>query len=119
MARTLHDHAIFAALGEFIRTHDYRRWVGIMGGHALSRTDAMYRQIVFLSKQLTEQGFFMLSGGGPGAMEATHLGASVRQWGLMVACTYHPELGRHRYWPPASDGGRTRSRCPCSSCQWP
>lgn len=75
LARTLHDHAIYAALGEFFRTHDYRRWVGIMGGHALSRTDAMYRQIVFLSKQLTEQGFFMLSGGGPGAMEATHLGA--------------------------------------------
>lgn len=35
----------------------------------------MYRQIVLLSKQLTEQGFIMLSGGGPGAMEATHLGA--------------------------------------------
>lgn len=75
LARTLHDHAIYAALGEFVRVHDYYRFVGIMGGHALSRTDAMYRQIVFLSKKLTEQGFFMLSGGGPGAMEATHVGA--------------------------------------------
>ena len=35
----------------------------------------MYRQIVFLSKRLTEQGFYLLSGGGPGAMEATQLGA--------------------------------------------
>ena len=32
-------------------------------------------QKVLLSKQLTENGFYMLSGGGPGAMEATHLGA--------------------------------------------
>ncbi len=75
MARTLHDHGISAALGEFFRNHDCLHCVGIMGGHALLRTDAMYRQIVFLSKQLTEQGFCMLSGGGPGAMEATHLGA--------------------------------------------
>ena len=81
LARTLHDHAIYAALGEFVRTHDYRRWVGIMGGHALSRTDAMYRQIVFLSKKLTEEGFYMLSGGGPGAMEATHLGAWLAGYG--------------------------------------
>ena len=75
MARTLHDHAIYAALGEFVRTHDFRRWVGVMGGHALKRTDSMYHQIVFISKRLTEQGFYMLSGGGPGAMEATHVGA--------------------------------------------
>ena len=75
MARTLHDHGIFAALGEFFRVHNYLKFIGVMGGHALLRTDSMYRQIVFLSKRLTEQGFFMLSGGGPGAMEATHLGA--------------------------------------------
>ena len=35
----------------------------------------LYRQIVFLSKRLTEMGFIMVSGGGAGAMEATHLGA--------------------------------------------
>ena len=75
MARTLHDHAIYVALGEFFRTHDYLKFIGVMGGHAILRTDSMYRQIVFLSKKLTEQGFYMLSGGGPGAMEATHLGA--------------------------------------------
>ena len=46
-----------------------------MGGHALLRTDPMFARIVMLSKRLTEEGFCMLSGGGPGAMEATHLGA--------------------------------------------
>lgn len=75
IARTLHDQGIYVALGEFFRTHDCRQCVGVMGGHALLRTDYMYREIVFLSKRLTEQGFYMLSGGGPGAMEATHLGA--------------------------------------------
>lgn len=75
LARTLHDQGMYIALGEFFRVHNYLKCIGVMGGHALLRTDDMYRQIVFLSKRLTEQGFYMLSGGGPGAMEATHLGA--------------------------------------------
>jgi predicted Rossmann-fold nucleotide-binding protein len=75
LARTLHDHGIHVALDEFFRQHDPRLCVGIMGGHALLRTDPMYKKVVLLSKRLTEQGFIMLSGGGPGAMEATHLGA--------------------------------------------
>jgi len=75
LARSLHDHCIMRALDDFLSKHDSRKNIGIMGGHALLRTDAMYRQIVLLSKRLTELGFLMLSGGGPGAMEATHLGA--------------------------------------------
>ena len=75
MAHTLHDHGVYVALGEFFRSHNYLKCIGIMGGHAMLRTDSKFRQIVFLTKQLTEQGFCMLSGGGPGAMEATHLGA--------------------------------------------
>ena len=62
-------------LYNFIVGHNYLKTVGVMGGHGLLRTDTMYRQIIFLSKQLTELGFLMVSGGGPGAMEATHLGA--------------------------------------------
>ena len=75
LARSLHDHGIHTALREFMEEHDPHRCVGIMGGHALLRTDKMYRDIAWLSKRLTEEGFIMLSGGGPGAMEATHLGA--------------------------------------------
>ena len=75
LARTLHDHGIHMALDAFFREHDSRRCIGIMGGHALLRTDPMYARIAMLSKRLTEEGFCMLSGGGPGAMEATHLGA--------------------------------------------
>ena len=46
-----------------------------MGGHGLLRTDEAYRQVVMVSKTLAENGCLMVSGGGPGAMEATHLGA--------------------------------------------
>jgi predicted Rossmann-fold nucleotide-binding protein len=74
-ARMLHDQGIKHALRDFVKARNYLQIVGVMGGHALSRTDGMYRQIVVLSKRLTELGFLMLSGGGPGAMEAANLGA--------------------------------------------
>ena len=75
LARTLHDHRIHLALDAFLADHDGRRCVGVMGGHTMLRTEPMYASIVMLSKRLTEEGFYMLTGGGPGAMEATHLGA--------------------------------------------
>ncbi|MBR1803536.1 MAG: hypothetical protein IJ775_01335 [Muribaculaceae bacterium] len=75
LARSLHDHGINIALDNFFTEHDPHLCLGIMGGHAMLRTDAMYKQITLLSKQLTELGFTLTSGGGPGAMEATHLGA--------------------------------------------
>jgi predicted Rossmann-fold nucleotide-binding protein len=75
LARTLHDHCIHRALDDFFDSHDHLLCIGVMGGHALLRTSSMYRSIAYLSKRLTQLGFFMLSGGGPGAMEATHLGA--------------------------------------------
>ena len=75
LARTFHDHGIHVALKSFLAEHNPRRCIGIMGGHAILRTDPMFTTVTLLSKHLTEDGFFMVSGGGPGAMEATHLGA--------------------------------------------
>lgn len=75
MLRSLHDQSIGGALDRFLARFDTKKIVGIMGGHALARNDLMYRKIVLLSKQLTEMGYLMTSGGGSGAMEATHLGA--------------------------------------------
>lgn len=75
LARTLHDHAMSNALNDFLKTIDEKRVVGIMGGHGLLRTETAYRDIVWVSKKLTENDCLMISGGGPGAMEATHLGA--------------------------------------------
>lgn len=75
LAQRLHDHSITDSLHEFISNYDERRLVAIMGGHKVKRTDAIYIQVAQLSKTLTESGYLMLSGGGPGAMEATHFGA--------------------------------------------
>lgn len=75
MARSIHDYCIRRALEQFMDGRNPLRCVGVMGGHGLKRTDEQFRQIVYISKRLTEEGFLMITGGGPGAMEATHLGA--------------------------------------------
>ena len=75
LARRLHDHSITDALYDFLENYDEKKVVAIMGGHSLLRTENMYLEIIKLSKKLTELGYLMISGGGPGAMEATHVGA--------------------------------------------
>lgn len=75
LARSLHDHFITYHLYKLLDRYDEKMVVGVMGGHARRRDDPMYRQIVYLSKKLTEMGRLMVTGGGPGAMEAAHLGA--------------------------------------------
>jgi predicted Rossmann-fold nucleotide-binding protein len=75
LGRSLHDRAIGDAMQDFLSRYDDRQVVAVMGGHALLRTDESYRKVVYISKVLTEKGKIMASGGGPGAMEATHVGA--------------------------------------------
>ena len=75
LARSLHDNSISTALHELLGNFDEKQVVGVMGGHDLLRSDPQFEQVARISKQLTEKGSIMISGGGPGAMEATHLGA--------------------------------------------
>ena len=77
LARRLHDHSVSQALSDFLAVEDRaRNAVAVMGGHDVLRaTDGPYAEIARLSRTLTREGFLMVSGGGPGAMEATHLGA--------------------------------------------
>jgi predicted Rossmann-fold nucleotide-binding protein len=72
LARRLHDHAISDALQEYLVG---KQVVAIMGGHSMGRDAPMYLEVARLSRQLVHEGFLPASGGGPGAMEATHLGA--------------------------------------------
>jgi len=72
LSRRLHDHSITDALDEIIKD---RKVVAVMGGHSLERANPFYKKIALISRALTKKGFLMVSGGGPGAMEATHLGA--------------------------------------------
>lgn len=75
LARSLHDHSINNALTDLLSNYREEDIVAVMGGHAILRTDKTYREVAALSKRLTERGKIMISGGGPGAMEAVHLGA--------------------------------------------
>ena len=75
LGRTMHDRAIGDAMREFLSRFDEHQVVAIMGGHAQLRTDASFRRVALIAKALTERGKLMASGGGPGAMEATHFGA--------------------------------------------
>ncbi len=75
LARSLHDRAISEAMYGFLSLFDEKQVVAVMGGHAVLRTDEAFKKIALISKSLTENGKLMASGGGPGAMEATHFGA--------------------------------------------
>ena len=75
LARSIHDHAITDAMYDLIDRYDPKMVVAVMGGHAILRTAPIYRRIVYLGKLLTEKGRLIVTGGGPGAMEAAHLGA--------------------------------------------
>ena len=75
LVRRLHDHAITDALYDFLAHYKEKKVIAIMGGHNLLRNAPSYKDVVKISKILAEQDYLMVSGGGPGAMEATHVGA--------------------------------------------
>lgn len=74
LMQSLHDNAVTNALRDLLQG---KQCVAIMGGHKLLRTDPLYATIAALSRGFTRHGFLVASGGGPGAMEASHLGAAL------------------------------------------
>ncbi|GLY99290.1 hypothetical protein [Actinoplanes sp. NBRC 103695] len=81
IAQRLHDAGIDNALGKALagwasgHPADAPLPVGIMGGHAAPRGSAAYRVAAELSWRLASAGRLIVTGGGPGVMEAANLGA--------------------------------------------
>jgi len=82
LAFRIHDHAIDNALRDLLSPDDSsdRRVVGIMGGHQLDRDAPLFRRVTHLAWRLSRAGFFVATGGGPGAMEAANLGAALASY---------------------------------------
>ena len=97
LTRRMHDHAVTDALHEFIVPH---RAVAVMGGHGLSREDPHYALVAEICHRLSRRGFLMVSGGGPGAMEAANLGAWFAERPRDALSEAILELGEAPYYEP-------------------
>ena len=79
IAQRLHDAGIDNALGKalaaWVAAHGTRGAVGIMGGHAAPRGSDAYRMAATLAWRLAGADRLIVTGGGPGVMEAANLGA--------------------------------------------
>jgi predicted Rossmann-fold nucleotide-binding protein len=79
LAQRIHDHAIDEALYRFTNpagnAGKKKKIVGVMGGHSMLRTDLNYKLVAQIAWDLVRMGFSIVTGGGPGAMEAANFGA--------------------------------------------
>ncbi len=74
IAARIHDAAIQFSIDDFLRAAKTKA-VGFMGGHGTLRTDPAYAAIAELARSLSRAGLMIVTGGGPGLMEAANLGA--------------------------------------------
>lgn len=81
-ARADHDTTVSWLLNEAL---EGARVVAVMGGHSMARDDAAYGMVATLAHRLATRGATIVTGGGPGAMEAAHLGARLAGSTLSLA----------------------------------
>ena len=73
IAARLHDTAIDRLVADFVLKR--MPSVGMMGSHAISRADPAFLQFALIARSLQRQGHLVITGGGPGLMEAANFGA--------------------------------------------
>ena len=93
LSQRIHDHAIDDALNALLHHPSGKRKkvVGIMGGHGTLRNDVNYKVAAQTAQLLAANGYLVVSGGGPGIMEAANLGAYLAseplgalQWAIKI-----------------------------------
>lgn len=75
LAQAEHDAGIADALRLLLKNLQ-RPLVGVMGGHSVARNSQGYADIARLTFRLAREGFLLVTGGGPGVMEAAHVGVA-------------------------------------------
>jgi uncharacterized protein (TIGR00730 family) len=72
--------SVFKIMGEFVEGFEILRevWpaVSMFGGSRMRKGNHYYKQAVQLSEALSKKGFSIITGAGPGIMEAANLGAA-------------------------------------------
>ena len=83
VAQRLHDTAMTDAIWDLVRPDGEGplRVAGVMGGHAVRRDDPNFRAVTEIGYELTAAGLMVVTGGGPGIMEAGNLGAFLTRSG--------------------------------------
>ncbi len=73
VATRLHDTAIDRLVSEFVMKR--KPSVAMMGSHSIPRSDPAFLQFGQIAQALHRKGYLVVTGGGPGLMEAANLGA--------------------------------------------
>lgn len=84
LCQRIHDNSIDDALRDYIKPDSNGNYkvksIGIMGGHSTLRTDHFFLEVAKSAQTLTQNGYLIISGGGPGTMEAANLGAYMAKY---------------------------------------
>jgi uncharacterized protein (TIGR00730 family) len=93
---------VFRIMGEFVEGFEEMSKLGpcvsIFGSARVTETDPMYQQCVETSRRLGEAGFGIITGGGPGVMEAANRGAreaGVASVGCNIELPFEQETNRY------------------------
>src|SRR5712691_10180501 len=93
---------VFKIMGEFVEGFETLRRVepavSIFGGSRVRKGSRHYRKAVQVSQALAREGFSIITGGGPGIMEAANLGArrgGGRSIGLNIRLPFEHRPNRH------------------------